>query len=161
MSRGLGIVAASILLALGSVYYFTHEPAPRIAIRWPAGIQPERRQALERRFLLVNPATDRDRVEYDLLDTSRDNIEGLVREPDVADTDRVSREGFTVPLDVPYGTRWMWLAHRVPVLRTPGVIPAIVALCAAVLAGAVAGELRGRIRSRALRSDRGAHLLDG
>jgi hypothetical protein len=79
----------------------------------------------------------------------------------VADTDRVSREGFTVPLDVPYGTRWMWLAHRIPVLRSPGVVPAIVALCAAVLAGAVAAELRGRIRSRALRSDRGAHLLDG
>jgi hypothetical protein len=150
-----------VLVALGTAYYFTYEPAPRIAIRWPADIQPARRQALERRFLLVNPATDRDRTEYDLLDTSRANIEALVREPDVADTDRVSREGFTVPLDVPYGSNWMWLAHRIPVLRAPGVIPAIVALCVAVLAWALAAELRGRIRRRVLRSDRGAHLLDG
>ena len=159
--RVMGIVAGCVLVALGIAYYFTYEPAPRIAIRWPADIQPARRQALERRFLLVDPAADRDRIEYDLLDTSRENLEALVREPDVADTDRVSREGFTVPLDVPYGTRWMWLAHRTPVLRTPGVIPAIVALCVAVFAGTLASELRGRIRRRLIRSDRGAHLLDG
>jgi hypothetical protein len=157
----MGILAGCMLVALGITYYFTHEPAPRIAIRWATDIQPARRQALERRFLLVNRATDRDRIEYDLLDTSRANIEALVREPDVADTDRVSREGFTVPLDVPYGTSWMWAAHRLPGLRTPGVVPAIVALCVAAFGGALVRELRGRIHRRAVRADRGAHLLDG
>ena len=156
----MGIVATCLLVALAVAYYFTYEPAPRIAIRWASGIQPIRRQQLERHFLLVNPAADRDRVEYDLLDTSRTNIEALVREPDVVDTDRVSREGFTVPLDVPYGASWMWAANRVPVLRTPGVIPAIVTLCAAVLAVALARELRGRIGPGARRAERGAHLLD-
>jgi hypothetical protein len=159
--RVMGMLAGCVLIALGITYYFTCEPAPRVAIRWREGATPERRQALERRFLLVNPAPDRDRIEYDLLDTSRTNLEALVREPDVADTDRVSREGFTVPLDVPYGTSWMWLAHRTPVLRLPGVIPATIVLCAAVLLGAAGLELRGLIRRRTRRAERGAHLLDG
>jgi len=150
--RVVGVIAACMLVAVGAAYYFTYEPAPRIAIRWPEGIEPARREELERRFLLVNPAPDRDRVEYDLLDTSRANVEALVREPDVADTDRVSREGFTLPLDVPYGTSWMWIAHRTPVLRVSGVVGGIVAVCAAVLVAAVAAELRWRIRRRAVRS---------
>jgi hypothetical protein len=157
--RATGIVATCMLVALAVTYSFTYEPAPRIAIRW-ADIQPARRQQLERRFLLVNPAPDRDRIEYDLLDTSRTNIEALVREPDVADTDRVSRDGFTVPLDVPYGASWMWAANRIPVLRTPGVIPAIVTLCVAAVAVALARELRRRIGRGATRGERGAHLLD-
>jgi len=148
--RVVGILAGCVLVALGTAYYFTYEPAPRIAIRWPEELAPERRQELERRFLLVNPATDRDRVEYDLLDTSPTNIEALVRERDVADTDRVSRERFTVPLDVPYGTSWMWVAHRIPVLRIPGVVAAVVVLSVAAVVAAIGGELRRRVRRRAV-----------
>jgi hypothetical protein len=148
--RVMGILAGCVLLALGIAYYFTYEPAPRIAIRWPDRLAPERRQELERRFLLVNPATDRDRLEYDLLDTSPANIEALVREPDVADTDRVSRERFTVPLDVPYGTSWMWIAHRTPVLRIPGMIAAVVVLSVAAVLAAIGAELRRRVRRRAV-----------
>jgi hypothetical protein len=159
--RVMGILAGCVLVALGIAYCFTYEPAPRVAIRWREGLSADRRQVLERRFLLVNPAADRDRLEYDLLDTSRANIQALVVEPDVADTDRVSREGFTVPLDVPYGTRWMWVAHRTPVLRIPGVILSTVAFCTAILIAAVALELRGSIRRRARRVERGAHLIDG
>src|SRR5688572_8287689 len=146
--RVMGILAGCVLVALGTAYYFTYEPAPRIAIRWPERLAPERRQALERRFLLVNPAPDRDRVEYDLLDTSAANIEALVHERDVADTDRVSRERFTVPLDVPYGTSWMWVAHRTPVLRIPGVVGALVGVCVLALVAVIAGELRWRLRRR-------------
>jgi hypothetical protein len=143
-------MAACMLVALGTAYYFTYEPAPRIAVRWPPGIDAARRHQLERRFLLVNPAADRDRTEYDLLDTSRTNIEALVREPDVADTDRVGRERFTVPLDVPYGTSWMWVAHRTPVLRTPGVVGGLAGACVLALVAGIAGELRRRLRRRTL-----------
>jgi hypothetical protein len=143
-----GAVAACVMLALGGAYYVTYEPAPRIAVRWPEGIDPARREALERQFLLVRPTLDRDRVEYDLLDTSRGNLEALVRERDVADTDRVSRERFTIPLDVPYGTSWMWVAHRTPVLRVRWVIPAVLSVCALLLVTAVALELRWRFRRR-------------
>ena len=64
-----------------------------------------------------------------------------MREPDVADTDRVGRERFTLPLDVPYGTSWMWVAHRTPVLRIPGVTGAVVVLSVAAVVAAIAGEL--------------------
>ena len=148
--RVVGVIAACMLIALGAAYYFTYEPAPRIAVRWYPGIDATRRQALERRFLLVNPAAERDRTEYDLLDTSPANIEALVREPDVADTDRVSRERFTVPLDVPYGTSWMWAAHRTPVLRIAVVVGALVGVCVLALVAGIAGELRGRLRRRTL-----------
>jgi hypothetical protein len=159
--RVMGMLAGCVLVALGITYYFTCEPAPRVAIRWREGVTAERQQALERRFLLVNPEVERDRLEYDLLDISRANLEALVGEPDIADTDRISREGFTLPLDVPYGTSWMWLAHRTPVLRIPGILSAIVVLCAAILIGTVGLELRRLIRGRARRAERGAHLLDG
>lgn len=148
--RVVGVIAACMLVSLGAAYYFTYEPAPRIAVRWPPGIDAGRRQQLERRFLIVKPATDRDRVEYDLLDTSRDNVEALVRDPDVADTDRVDRQRFTLPLDVPYGTSWMWVAHRTPVLRIPGVVSAILGVCVLALVVGIAGELRSRLRRRTL-----------
>jgi hypothetical protein len=148
--RVVGVIAVCMLTALGAAYYFTYEPAPRIAVRWRAGLDAARRQELERRFLLVNPAADRDRTEYDLLDTSRANVEALVREPDVADTDRVGRERFTVPLDVPYGTSWMWVAHRTPVLRIPGVVGTLVGVCVLALVAVIAGELRARLRRRTL-----------
>jgi len=148
--RVAGVIAACILVSLGAAYYFTYEPAPRIAIRWPTEIEPERRLELERRFLLVNPAVEGDRVEYDLLDTSRSNVEALVREPDVFDTDRVSREHFVLPLDVPYGTSWMWIAHRTPMLRIRGVVGILVAVCAAAIAIWLGGELR-RFRRRTVR----------
>ena len=137
-------------MSLGVAYYFTYEPAPRIGIRWPTELEPERRQELERRFLLVNPGVEGDRIEYDLLDTSRENVEALVREPDVFDTDRVGREHFVLPLDVPYGTSWMWVGHRIPVLRIPGVVSAIVGFCAVATVAWLTGELR-RSRRRTVR----------
>jgi hypothetical protein len=97
---------------------------------------------LERRFLLVNRAPERERFEYDLLDTSRGNIEALVREPDVADTDRIDQQTFVLPFDIPYGTSWMWVAHRTPVLRTPGVVPGIIVTCVVVLIAAMTVEVR-------------------
>lgn len=126
-----------VLLTLAVAYYLTYEPAPEIRILWRAGLEPERRAELERRFLLVNPMPFEDRFTYDLLDTSRENVETLVHERAIQDTDRVDRVGFTIPPDIPYGASWMWVAHRLPVLRTPGVIEAIVLTCTIGLAVSV------------------------
>ena len=147
-ARIAAAVAACVLLVLGGSYYLTYEPAPRIAILWRQGIEPERRAELERRFLLLNRTPERERFEYDLLDTSRRNIEAMVLEPDVADTDRVDRHTFALPFDIPYGTSWMWVAHRIPVLRTPRVVPGIVVACVIVLLAAMTAEARG-LRRRA------------
>jgi hypothetical protein len=95
---------------------------------------------LERRFLLVKPAPENDRFTYDVLDTSRENLEAMVTERDIADTDNVSRERYEVPFDIPYGTSWMWVAHRTPVLRVPGVVTAVVLICVLFVAGGLVSE---------------------
>jgi hypothetical protein len=142
VTRVAAAVAASVVLSLGAAYYLTCEPAPRISIRWRAGIELDRRAELERVFLLVNGTPEQERFEYDLLDTSRSNIEAMVLEPDVADTDRVDQHTFVVPFDAPYGTSWMWVAHRTPVLRARGVVPGVVVACVVVLVAAVTAEVR-------------------
>jgi hypothetical protein len=137
------VAAALPLLALAGAYALTYEPAPEVRILWREGVGEGRRRELERRFLLVNPAPFEDRLTYDLLDTRRANVEAIVRERDIRDTDRIDRVNFGLPPDVPYGTSWMWIAHRLPVLRIPGVVEVIVVTCGIVLASAI-GVLIGR-----------------
>jgi len=132
--RILASTTGVVLITFTVTYYLTYEPAPEIRILWRAGIEPERRAELEHRFLLVNPHPFEDRLTYDLLDTSPGNVEALVHERDIADTDRVDRVGFTIPPDIPYGASWMWVGYRLPVLRTPGVIEGVVLISAIVLA---------------------------
>jgi hypothetical protein len=131
-------------MTLAVAYYLTYEPAPEIRILWRADIEPERRAELEQRFLLVNALPFEDRLTYDLLDTRLENVEALVNERDIQDTDRVDRVGFTIPPDIPYGASWMWVAHRLPVLRIPGLVRNIVSACAIVLAASLGVFLIGR-----------------
>jgi hypothetical protein len=135
-----------VLCALGAAYYLTCEPAPRVGILWRDGLPPERRAELERRLLLAAPAAAGDRVRYDLLDTRPSNIEALVLERDISDTDGISRTEFMVPPDYEYGSSWMWVAHRLPILRVPGVVTTVVAICALVLVSSVAVMARTRWR---------------
>lgn len=138
---------ASVLLALGVAYYLTYEPAPEIGIAWRLGITTDERRAHERRFRLVNREVVQGRMRYDLLDPRKENIEALVAEPDVEDTDGIDRDTVDLPLEYRYGESWMWVADRVPVLRTPGVVTSIIVTCVVVLAvglGVVAREGRRR-----------------
>ncbi len=120
------VVAASILVAFGVAYYLTYEPSVRIGVWWRDGVTVERRTELERRFRLVNGVPSETHFRYDLLDTRRDNIESLVKDPNTEDTESVSRTLFVAPPDIAYGQSWMWIAHRIPGLRAPGVVEAIV-----------------------------------
>jgi len=114
---------------------------------WRDGVTAQRRAQLERRFRLVNGARSETHYRYDLLDTRRENIESLVKEPDAQDTESVSRTSFVAPPDIEYGQSWMWIAHRIPGLRAPGVVEAIVMTCLVMLAtgvGRLAKDRRGR-----------------
>lgn len=150
MRRGRGpaiaaAVALFVLALIGGTYWYTVEPAPAVKVRWREGIGADRQAELERRFLLFDPVAPEGRsATYTLLDTSAANIEAIVEAPEVEDTYDIERQRYTVQPAAPYGTRWMWLAHRVPLLRTPGVVETIVAACAVVLIGAGLAALRKR-----------------
>lgn len=139
--RAVAATTGAVLIAFTVAYYLTYEPAPEIRILWRAGLDPERREDLERRFLLVNAMPFEDRLTYDLLDTRLENVEALVNERDIQDTDRVDRVGFTIPPDTPYGASWMWVAHRLPVLRIPGLVQGIVLASAIVLTASLGALL--------------------
>ena len=111
----IGVVAA-----VGATYYLTYEPAPSIRVRWRPDVTPAAREELERAFLLVGRVAHEGSTrvfQYDLLDTSPRNIEALVTHPEVEDTDEIDRRNYVIRADGPYGGRWMWVAHRVPLVR--------------------------------------------
>jgi hypothetical protein len=139
------IAAALIAIALGATYYLTVQPSPTVSIRWREQVTDAQRAALERRFLLVKPAADEPRTfRYDLLDVSRSNLEAIVGEPAIEDIGNIDRHSLAFPADYPYGTSWMWLAHRIPVLRMRGVVPALAGVCVVVVVLGIAGMLKGR-----------------
>ena len=148
--RAVAVLAATVLAALGIAHSLTYEPAPAVDIRWRAGVTPERRAAIERRFQLVRPHDQEGRtISYDLLDTSARNIRALLAQEDVEDSGRFDPRTHTVRPDAPYGTSWIWIGNRLPLLRIPSVTPALVVLCAGVLAYGVIQRVRGRSRGRA------------
>lgn len=117
--RRLGVGGLAGLALLAAAYWATLEPAPRIRVLWREGIAAGQQSALEARYLLRN---GRDRlpegsVAYDLLDTSRANIERLVEDPAVADTNDIDRNAYVVEPETDRGDEWTWVAYRVPVLR--------------------------------------------
>ena len=138
------MTTCAVLVTFTVAYYLTYEPAPEIRILWRAGLDPGRRAELEQRFLLVNATPFEDRLTYDLLDTRLENVEALVNERDIQDTDRVDRVGFTIPPDIPYGASWMWVAHRLPVLRIPGIVNGVVVVSAIGLAASLGILVIGR-----------------
>jgi hypothetical protein len=133
-SLAAAAVAVIVLAAIGTTYWYTIEPAPAVKVRWRADVTDARRRQLERRYRLVDPiATDGRTVTYNALDTSVSNLEALVGDTAVEDTGDIDRRQFTIAADVPYGTRWMWAADRLPLVREPGVVPALVAASALVV----------------------------
>lgn len=116
------IIGVGGLAALAFAYWFTYEPAPGIRVRWRDHVSQELQESRERKYMLSNrraPHPDAPRsLAYDLLDTSRSNIEALVKDPAVYDTNDIDDEdAFQVRLGTAYGDEWLWVAHRTPLLR--------------------------------------------
>ena len=132
---GLGLFAFA--------YWFTYEPAPGIRVEWQPGVTLEEQTALERKYLLSNRRAPLLRsLAYDLLDTRRSNIEALVKDPAVVDTNNIEDQWARVRLGTAYGDQWMWVADRTPLLRYGGIRWALIVTLAAT---AVLG-LRGLLR---------------
>ena len=113
-------LAIGVLASVGATYYLTYEPAPSIRVRWRQDVTPAALTGLERTFLLANRVAHEGSTRtfrYDLLDTSRSNLEALVTHPAVEDTDEIDRVNYAMRADCPYGESWMWVGHRIPILR--------------------------------------------
>lgn len=81
---------------------------------------------------------------YDLLDTTHANIEALLKDPAVVDTNDIDDEWARVRLGTAYGDEWMWVADRTPLLRDVRIRWTLLATLAVT---AVLG-LRGLLRPR-------------
>lgn len=124
------IIGIGGLAVLAFAYWYTWEPAPAVRVRWRDGLHEQQQEALERKYLLANrqgPHPDAPTsFGYDLLDTSRRNIEALVTDPDVADTNDIDDETFHVRLSAADGERDTWIANRIPVLRRTSMRAALI-----------------------------------
>ena len=170
--RRAWILAVAGLTGLGSLrvaYDLTYEPAPWVRVRWRDGTGDWRRAWLERTYRLggaVNP--EGLAYSYILYDISRQNIQAMVTDSEVADTNNIDRQRFEVPWEIQQdSTRWMWVADRVPVLRQPEtrwlVVAGLVTMTGAGLRrlrGAVGWRRRWRSIVDWLRQ-RDARLMDG
>ncbi len=93
MVLGGVLIAAAALIDVRST-------GPRITVRWRDGVTVQQRQAVERQHdLRAGEPIDGTATgwEYELHDTSRDNITTLVRDPAVDDTGKIDRESMTAP----------------------------------------------------------------
>jgi hypothetical protein len=92
-------VATGIRLASPSPF------APRVHVRWAAGIPDDQRGELERRFSLVEGRQrDAETWEYDLLDVSPTSVQALIADPRVTDTHYLDRARGEFDAAAPPGT---------------------------------------------------------
>lgn len=129
-ARLAGIGAGGLFL-LWLMHALTVQPAPSIRVRWQNDVTVAQQAELEYRYLLANgraPMPDSPRsIAYDLLDTTSRNIEAIVTDPSVADTDDIDRDNFRVDPGTRPGDLQMWLAHRIPGLRDRAVLGVVIA----------------------------------
>ena len=96
----------------------TLERAPEIHVRWAAGVGEESRGTLAERYLLEKPKDREGNTwTYNLLDTSRRNIQALVEDSEAADTHELDRDAFKVAETASRGDVDKWAVHQVRFLR--------------------------------------------
>ena len=140
------VVGLGGLTALACAYWFTYEPAPGVRVSWRPGIALEQQEALERKYMLSNRRGFMSgSLAYDLLDTTHANIEALLKDPAVVDTNDIDDEWMRVRLGTDYGDEWMWVAHRTPLLRYGEVRWALIVMLAAMAGAGLRGLSRPRI----------------
>lgn len=131
----LVIVGLAGLVSLRVAYNLTYEPAPAVRVRWRDATTDARRAQLERTYRLTDAAAPEGlSYSYVLMDTSRRNIEALVKDPEAADTNDIDRRRFAIPWTTGESRiRVTWVAERIPGLRQPPVRWTLVGVLAVML----------------------------
>ena len=104
--RALAVASLVMLPLAAAVRVASPSPfAPRVHVRWAAGVSDAQRAELERRYSLVQ-GSDRGGAtwEYDLVDVAPPSIRALVADPAVVDTHYLDRDRGEVTADAPAGT---------------------------------------------------------
>jgi hypothetical protein len=112
------MAAAAVVVLVSSLVTVT-VTGPRVSIRWQPAVSASDRRALEARHDLRNGRQDDPDNplvwRYELGDTSRDAVAGIVRDPAIADTNYIDRSTFAVDdATVAVGTRLPALLARLP-----------------------------------------------
>ena len=103
--RSLALVSVAVFAALNGLRLAAPPLAPRVNIRWAAGVSPDERVAIERRFSLQAPQHLEDTTwAYDLVDPSRVSVRALIGHQAVADTHGIDREDAVVAAEAAAGT---------------------------------------------------------
>lgn len=102
----LALFSVIMLAATAALRVWAPSPfAPRVHIRWVAGISDTQRAELERRFGLIEGRRRDDATwEYDLTNVSPSAVSALIADPAVADTHYLDRSSGQVVADAPPGT---------------------------------------------------------
>jgi len=96
---------------------------PRVHVRWVASLDEATRLRKERAYGLAWPEPlGGPTWSYVPEDRRRENLEGLVGDPDVEDTHNIDRAAFQVTF---HESWWEWFDRRVPVLRIRRVLPGV------------------------------------
>jgi hypothetical protein len=114
-------------------------------VSWRPGVTLEQQEALEQKYMLSNrraPMTGS--LAYDLLDTTHANIDALLKDPAVVDTNDIDDEWARVRLGTAYGDNWMWVADRTPLLRYRWLRWGVIVTLAAMAATGLGTLLRPR-----------------
>lgn len=103
--RGLALVSIVMLIAATALRASLPSPfAPRVHVRWSAGLSAERRAALEGELSLQRGESRAvDTWEYDLTDPEPASVARLIAHPDVVDTHYLERASGRVSADAPRG----------------------------------------------------------
>jgi hypothetical protein len=125
--RGRRVLAA-VLVAGGAVALWPERapvpPATGVGVEWAAGLPEEDRGILERRFQLIQGEREpgaRENWRYLLTDLSRGNVRALVEHPQVAETEGIDRDRFSVARQPPDDVDDLFLGTRlVAALMYPG-----------------------------------------
>jgi len=112
----LGGIAIFALLLVGLSIQRHLTIHPTVWVRWSTGLSEVERANLELRFRLTNPQPHEDDAQtwrYDLRDASGENLHAIVTDPNVDDTDKISRTEFE--LEDPTGGIVQHIASSLPV----------------------------------------------
>jgi hypothetical protein len=144
----VGILAA---VAFGALRLGFGDRPRYVHVRWAPAVSDTARALAEQTYHLSMGAHREDRTwGYALTETSRANIEALVRDPAVEDTHQIHRTAFRVGYfapRLPYQTRQPWIPAALEIVCATLLLGALVGLGLALLGAVAPAWGRGPVRT--------------